>query len=271
MTPPALVPGATRQPLPYGLFSVFSFRPAGDGRWENGVGFEHLTCAPAEVLGPLDCEVLYDLSATEGNAMGESDPLTVVGHFSCSPVGWTQEQARARALEHLLVREEHAVEEALWTGSLGNSPALATASTTVLAPLPAATPDIKEAVGLLEQWLAVNYGSLGVIHMTRFAATVYGDQGGVASGGVLRTPLGTPIVAGGGYPGTGPAGEAITELDTWIYATPALFGYRTDVIETSGQVNDTFDRGINLMHAAVERTYVLGFDSCGAAAVLAHG
>lgn len=273
IAPAALVIGATRRPLPYGLFSVFTFRPETSGRWENGAEYETLTCQGLDGLG-LDCNdpesPTFD-GGTEGT-LGESEPFAVYGHFKCSPVGWTPESAQERATEHLLTREEQAVENALWTGDLGNAPALATSSTTVLndednsEPVPV-TP--RQGVALLEQWIGETYGSLGLIHMTRAAATLYKD--GRASGGQLRTILDTPIVAGSGYPGTGPEGESVEGLESWIYASPAIFGYRTDVYEPGNVSGDLLDRGTNDLYALASRTYLLGFDPCGVAAVKIDG
>lgn len=269
IVPRATVVGAPRQPLPYGLFSTFTLRPAG-GRWEGGgVQFETLTCEPVDGIGAIDCDpqvtvgLPKNLDKNAGD-VGEASPFTVYGHFNCSPMAYSVEEAQQKALEHLEAREQARAEQALWTGDLGNVPSLASGATTLnggVAVSPA------EALGMLEQWIGEEYGSLGVIHMTRGLVVLYDDQI-VVQGTSLRTKLGTPVVAGAGYPGSSPAGAAAAAGNSWAYASPALFGYRSDVFYPSNEAGDLLDRSTNDLYAVAERTYLLGFDPCGTAAVL---
>lgn len=358
ITPPALIAGAARMPLLYGLFSAFTFRPATADRWESGTTFQADSCDPALGIGQWSCdrqvitlggtgltsftltlgaqttasiddaatafevqtalenlsnvdagqvhvsglpghyEVTFDygggtLSATPTGGTGTAEvapagtgayglpkvltgapedgvasPFTVYGHFSCSPVGWTPAEAQDFAGRHLLAREEARVERALWTGDLGNVPALQGAGTTDVS---VAAAKLEESVGLLENYLATNYGSQGVIHMTRQAALVgLGLSVLTTSGGRLLTALGTPVVAGAGYPGTGPVGQVAAASTSWVYATPALFGYRSEVFTSSNRPGDLLDRATNDLYAVAERSYLLGFDPCGVAAALAN-
>jgi len=275
VAPAALVTGAARTPLPYGLFSVLTFRPNGADRWETGVTFETLSCEPLEGIGPAQCEdgqttglpktvtVATGAVGDDGSAL----PFTVYGHFACSPVGWTPEQAQARAELQLTTREEARVEQAFWTADLGNTPSLEDGGTTDIS---VAGADVTESLGLLEDWIATNYGSQGLIHVTRETALVGLTLGALeTSGGRLRTRLGTPVVAGAGYPGTGPAGEAAAASTAWAFVTPALFGYRSEIFTSSNRSGDLFDRAQNDLYAVAERSYLLGFDPCGVAAALA--
>lgn len=276
LTPQAVVQGAAAQPLPYGLFSVFTFRPSGADRWEGGgVLFETLTCDPVHGIGSWQVpptattglpKTLTAASGAVGD-QGSSLPFSVYGHFACSPVGWTPEDAQAKANEHLLRGEEHRVEQAFWTGDLANTPKLQDAGATDVT---VTGGGIAESVGALEKYIGSTYHALGVIHMTR-AAAIVGLSLGIleTAGGVLRTKLGTPVVAGSGYPGTGPTGQAAAVHTSWMFATPALFGYRTEVFTSSNRDGDLFDRGLNNLTAVAERSYLLGFDPCGIAAALA--
>lgn len=175
--------------------------------------------------------------------------------FKCSPVGWSQEQAQAAAQARLINREESRVEQALWTGDLDNTPNLAQS----LAPYPAPTPigsfqSVTRAIAALERHMAYEYGSLGVIHMCREYALIGLEQGSLTtSGGRLLTALQTPVVAGSGYaPGS-------------IRLSPALFGYRSDIFTSTLVDGDNFDPRRNEMYGLAERTYLIGFDSCGLA------
>jgi len=261
IAPPATTTGATRTALPFGLDSVLTFRES--GRWEAGIQFETLPCDPAGGLGAPGCEEPDGVTTgigfpkqidSVGTLIGEADPFTVYGHYHCSIPSLDQATARVRASEHLTTREIARVEQALWTGDLGNSPSLASEDTVTL---PSAGP--AAALGALEAYIATNYGSLGVIHVDRATATVLISSAVVkVTGQRLTTHLGTPVVAGAGYPGTGPSGEG----SGWAYATPALFGYRSEIFPS-----DAVDTGHNDMTAVAERTYLVGFDPCGVAAV----
>jgi hypothetical protein len=198
--------------------------------------------------------------------LGVATPLTVYGHFECSPVGWTPAAAQDRATAHLLAREEARVEQAFWTGDLGNTPCLQDLYTEVVMPTAGVS---KYGLGELEDYIATYYGSLGIIHMTRGTAqALLSDFALVSKGSQLYTMLGTPVAAGAGYPGTGPNGEAAVTGTGWIYGSPAVFGYRSEVFTSSSIPGDLLDRANNNLYSVAERTYLLGFDPCGVGAAL---
>jgi hypothetical protein len=271
--PAVLVDGVPRQPLPFGLFSVLSPRPEGDARWENGIEWETLTCEPASGRAGAGCTPADDEDPVLGlplalarNAgdVASAAAFAVYGHHTCSPIGISPALAQERATAHLMAREEARVEQALWTGDLGNTPNLQDDSTDLTgsgAVSPAA------ALGLLEDFIAANYGSLGVIHITRGSIPILASHFLLTvTGGKLLTTAGTPVVAGAGYPGTSPAGSAATAGTSWAYASPALFGYRSDVFTSSERPGDLLDRSSNDLTAIAERVYVLGYDPCGVGA-----
>ena len=263
---PQVVQYPQRAPLPYGLFSVFTPRPGSDDlHWMNGIEWEALTCDPVSGTG-IDCEDALGLpkSFADGGSVDDASAFNVYGSYVCSPVGRTLSEAQERATLHLLAREEAGVENALWTGALGNTPNLQGATDLTAA----GAVDVVNGIGQLEDFLATEYGSLGVIHMTRSGLiTATAALAVVRDGQRMFTQAGTPVVAGAGYPGTSPAAVAPDAGETWMYVTPALFGYRSDVITSSNRDGDLLDRGTNDLHAVAERTYVLGWDDCGVAAV----
>lgn len=267
--PPQVVRGITRTPLPYGLFSVLGLRDPGEDRWESGVIFESPTCDPVGGLGAADCEP-YAPADTEadpptertgtlglpkelssnGGPLGEGSPFTVYGHHNCSPVGTDPIAAQGLASVHLIAREEARVEQALWTGDLGNVPNFAGANG-YAAPSSVGTFAPWRAVSALEQAIAETYGAQGTLHMDRELASRLAKEGSIeARGGRLFTALGTPIVAGTGY-GSGR-----------IVATSPLLGYRSEVFTSSDRPGDLLDRATNDLYAIAERTYLLGIDPC---------
>jgi hypothetical protein len=261
-----IVEGPTRQPLPFGLFSVLTPRPSGDDRWQmEGVQWETLACTPASGIGDPCAEDVTGLPknlGVSGGDLGEGSAFTVYGSYTCNPIGTTFQTVADRATQHLLTREEARVEQAVWTGDLDNTGFVTGAED-------AGAGTLKRGIANLEGWLATNYGSKGVIHMTRAAALLAIDAGVVeVKGSTLQTKIGTPVVAGAGYPGTGPTGQAPAANSTYIYATPAMLGYRTDVFPGVDPVEAGLNRSKNDLHAVSERTYLVGWDPCGTAYAL---
>lgn len=259
--PAPLVDVPARLPLPFGLFSVLSFRADAGVRWTNGVRWEAGTCAPARGIGDVDCD---PATATTGlpkdlsfeSNWGSASPFTVYGVWACSPVSASPERAEEFARAQLLAREEARVEQALWLGDLGNEPNLAAEVTAAGAGAMVTGEDLTVAVGELELRLAQEYGSQGVIHAPRnLALRMLGAGVAEVSGGRVRTKLGTPVVAGSGYPDQGR-----------IIGTAPVFGWRSEVFVPSSASADLFDQRQNDLFAVAERSYLLAFDTCGVSA-----
>lgn len=254
IAPPAPVTAPARTALPFGLGSVLGWR-SGD-RFNSGVTWTSITCDPAGGRGGPQCDpedmVGLPKEFTGERSTGLADPFIVYGHDACNIVGGNSpEDAQANATAHLLAREEARAEQALWTGDLGNTPNFAGANgypaPTVLG---TTFDDAVLALAAVEQAIAVEYGSQGVIHMSRALATVLAKYLDKRGGRLYTKGLDTPVVAGTGYP----LGQ--------IVGTPALFGYRSDIVTASNRPGDLLDRADNTMYAIAEREYVIGFDPC---------
>jgi hypothetical protein len=208
-------------------------------------------------------------------------PFTVVAEFQCTPIGLGDAQAVAQ--DALARVEQHQLETAFWTGAAADQtvvfPHLA-ADTEVLdgevVLQPVASPavtgaDVAHALGELEQELADCYKGQGLIHVPRTALPTLAawKLARLDDAGRLVTPNGNLIVAGGGYTGTGPDGSAPADGTTWIYATGAAWGYRSNVYFT--QVRDSLNRATNTLRMQAERTYLIGFECCLLAAHIALG
>lgn len=190
-----------------------------------------------------------------GGVIGSADMFTVYGSYKCSTIGNTLDHAQEQAEANLVAQEESAAESQLWDQIVADSP------TTV-----SSAGDPVTAVALLEGFLADNYGSLGVIHASKAAATALIAAGVVYSdGNDLYTMLGTPVVAGGGYPGTDNTDSTPKSGSEYIAASPSLFGFRSEVFYSSNRPGDLLDRTVNDMYGVAERNYLLGYDPCGVA------
>lgn len=259
--PAPLVEIPARQPLPYGLFSVVQFRPENGVRWLNGARWEAGTCDPARGVGDVDCDprettvgLPKDLTFTPG--AGSASPFLVYGVWACSPVSASPERAEELARVQLLAREEARVEQALWLGDLDNTPNLTAEVTAAGAGATVTGADLKAAVAELELYMGQEYGSLGMIHAPRnIALRMLAESVAETSGGRIRTKLGTPVVAGAGYPDEGR-----------VIGSAPVFGWRSEVFTPSAAGADLFDPRQNDLYAVAERSYLLGFDTCGVSA-----
>ena len=236
--PPQAIDGPPRETLPFGLFSTFAFRPPTSAeRWENGVEWEALSCDLADLLEP-DCLVPSNNSygaCLRGEAPGF---VVVAGQKSGTPGGRADLRTEEQAVARLLATEEVSVERKVWD-------LLRTA--TDIDDLVATNLD--EALAFAEQYMGDTYGSRGVIHMTRRAASLLGTTKLVPSGARLVTHLGSPVAAGGGY---GQALPDVAEQQT-VTITGAPTG-GTFTLTYSGQTTGAIAR--NADAAAVQAALV---------------
>lgn len=275
--------------LPYGLWDSVQ-TPSPDGaHWQNGVtwvercpagGTTYDECISVTGTGDVPAPPVKTPNVEQ--ATRGALPFTVIAEFQCTPIGLGDAQTVARdALDRV---EQHQVETAFWTGTAAGQqvvfPHLADDTETLDGDVvlqPVASPivtgaDVAQALGALEQALADCYKGQGLIHVPRTALPTLAawklarlDE----SSGRLVTPSGNLIVAGGGYTGSGPDGAAPAAGTSWIYATGAAWGYRSEVFLT--QVRDSLDRSTNTLRMQAERTYLLGFECCLLAAHIVLG
>lgn len=273
--------------LPYGLWDTIQ-TPSPDGvHWQQGVTWTE-RCPTGdttydECLAVTGTGAPPEPPAKTANVDQSSrgaTPFTVYAEFDCSPVGLGDAQSIAQ--DALARVEQLQVEEAFWTGVAGGHavvfPHLAAGAEVLDGDVvlqSVATPtvtgaDVAHALGVLEQQLAACYAGQGLIHVPRSALATLAawnlieqrDDG-------LFTPGGNRIVAGGGYTGTGPDGTAPADGTTWIYATGAAWGYRSDVYFS--QVRDSLNRSSNTLRMLAERNYLIGFECCLLAAHITLG
>lgn len=276
--PPLYVEAPALTPYAFGLFSAATMPPEpADPHWMCGIQYEPYACDQAKLIAD-ECEAdpPPEKAADPGVPLVEGTPFVVYDGFNCSIVGRSEADIIDRARRALTLGEQRAVEEAYWTGSLGNTPNLANPDAVVLNPVdppgPADALSLAAGLAALENYLASNYGGLGVIHMPRGVATLL-TRDGLLCGcggtrGKLTTALGTPVAAGGGYvANTGPDGSPAPPGTAWMYATGRVVIYRSDIVINPDSVAQAFNRKTNTVHILAERTYVVAHE-CVLAAVL---
>lgn len=280
---PTYVKAPTVTPLPYGLMSVVQM-PTDDVdkvHWRNGVMYQPDACEAA-LSTSAQCPVVtgYGKEATsDGVPAKGAQPFTVYASIACTPVGNYWQEAQARVTAALTNGEARAVESVFWTGDI-DAPAGETMYPHLAADAevfdgtgdvllqPAATVivtgavDIVEAIGLLEANLAECYGGQGVIHAPRAALAHMAANFLIEkSGQTIRTPGGTAVAFGGGYPGTSPAGATPASGTAWLYATGAISLRRSEITITSNRIQG-LNRSVNTLQLYAERTYSIGWDCC---------
>ena len=273
--------------LPYGLWDSLQ-TPGPDGaHWQQGITWED-RCPTGdttydECLAVTGTGAPPEPPAKTANVVQESrgaTPFTVYARFDCSPIGLGDAQTVAQ--DALARVEQLQVEEAFWTGVAGGQavvfPHLAADTENLDGEIvlqPVATPvvtgaDVATALGLLEQELAECYAGQGLIHVPRSVLPTLAAWNLIeVVDGRLVTTAGNLVVAGGGYSGTGPDGVAPADGTTWIYATGAAWGYRSNVFFS--QVRDSLNRSSNTLQMLAERNYLIGFECCLLAAHIVLG
>lgn len=227
-----------------------------------------------------------DKEATTGFQLRGATPFTVIARFDCSPVGF-YDRAQALATEALTRAENFRVERVFATGV---APTAMGSTETVFPHLQTTGPltddtgvllqpdvefasvetlDIVEGLGALERDLGECYHGVGVLHVPAVLGPALATHKLVTrQGEALFTLNGNRVALGSGYPGAGP-GEAPQDGVAWVYATGAMFYYRSNVVVT--RVTDSLDRSKNTIEALAERHYVIGWDCCLLAVPISTG
>jgi len=266
----------------FGLLSVVQARyDEPDSHWRNGVTWQDQCGIALSTFSPYcsgGVEVPQAKTATASVETFGALPFTAYGRVDCSPVGYTQEEQRSRAVEALTRSEGQQVEVVFSTGTAGgvvnkvyphlqsdaavldpsdSSISLQCAATPVSG---AATFEITEGLGLLEALMANCWFGQITLHVPlQLAPRMISSALVKADGAQMKTINGNLVAFGAGYNGRSPAGVATPGV-AWIYATGPVFAYRSTPEQFT--YKESFNRETNTAELIVERTYVLGFTCC---------
>jgi hypothetical protein len=239
-------------PYRYGLSSVVAWEPLATGGRVGGVTWVSQGCTDVGVTSN-DCADPTPAALTSDNScsVGYADVFTPYILADPSYAGKSDAVHEAKARDRFIIAEQYGVERnvvdklvlALGAGAIDVSAQSALHGGDVFLSM----------LALVEQQLPDLTGAEGVIYMSRYSATMLSDHL-VITGGILRTKLGTPVAAIGGWsntPGAQPTGEV-------IYGTGPIKGQRGEVELLNGSgASPTNDTSI-----IVQRTYSFGYD-CG--------
>jgi hypothetical protein len=250
-------------------------------RWGQGFVVQPENCIAAGTWDP-DCDQWPSSPSGDGpllNKTAKSDapanetsyivkPFVIETAFNCDATGLQAVDFRGRARRQLVASSSKAMEYELATGTQkgaqGNQFLEDAASVVVLSAGSSFSP--AGALARLGAALsACGHGGRGMIH----APTVWvgrlmetGDM--VTEGGqrLLTKVRGDRIVAGSGYPGTGPAGVAPPEGDVYVYATgPVVFRLSEPEVFPDA-LSEAMDRKKNNVEYRAERMGAVYFDPC---------
>jgi hypothetical protein len=240
---------------------------SGVGHWEDGVAWQPTTGATWDLFSP--CE---ETEEGELPALRELVPVIPVGYR-------VRDRSRGRRgidLDPGLARRQaeamtsFALARELWTGEgsaraprtlpgwLGGTegyvnPHLADAAHCAVV---GGTHSAVEGLGLLEGAAYEELGGQGVpvLHIPIRVLLAVAEKL-TQRGSVLYTAAGTPVVADGGYPGTGPGGAA----GTWAYATGPVLTLVGEITSDT-DASSTFLYRQNVREVYAARMIAAGFD-----------
>lgn len=268
---PALIEPPQPPPRPYGLFDVALGPMPMPVPEAAGGGIQYVpdSCEDDVFLYAMNCPAVTGSKLFSGVETAVSGaPFGVITSYQCSSFSFSFEEARQRVLTRMSLREQTAVERRVWQGlaqgTAGSPGAMAglfqSAQTLTAASCPTT------AIGALEQVLADNGVFGGIIHARPNLAAQLARSHLIEmqSGRRITTKLGTPVVFGQGYNGTGPQGQAVTATVEYMYASGRILIWATDAeIPDPRQVFDTTN---NIMKLLAEKIYVAAVE-CGVWAV----
>lgn len=261
----------TPDPARFGLFSVANVIEDPTLRYEAGIEWEPIACDAAGVLSMVcppegeDDREGFPLTAREGGeGLVEVAPFAVLGSYLCSVFSRPLDEAENRARQHLAMGEERAVEYAIATGLADNTPSFAGAVDLTDG---GAVP-FTSGLGLLEGYLAANYGGVGVIHSPRRASPQMSHHT-ERFGQRIETLVGTYVALGGGYDlaNRGPDGTEAGDGEAWLYATSRPIVRRSEVIVTPDEDHRP-QIANNDVEIFAQRIYSVGWECVTAAALV---
>lgn len=261
------------EPPKYGLLTSIDLITPSDNHWmASGIEWEDTLCGDGTVTFIDHCPPAsgFGKPAQRSLSFPHADPFVALGSFYCSVTGRLASEAFEIARQRLLTWEHHQVERTLWTGVTQNgtvSPSFAFGNTgagiTPVDITPGGALSPVAAMAFMEESLGDLVACGGVIHIPRglmafFQADLLLTDDG---NGNLLSPTGFKVIAGNGYPGSGPANVAAAAGETWIFGTGPLLGARSNVIMVPETIPESIDRKINDITVRAERFYTIGF-SC---------
>lgn len=267
-----LVPPIKKLDRSHGLLTAIEPIYLSDSHWQTGFEWESDCAVDAHATLPPCPNPVIPKAVDGGLVFCSADPFTVYGSYKCSTGGRPVGEAMSIASNRLKRNKEREIEKIFWTGitEVGTiNPSLQAGNDSCgLIPVDLTPTDCPftpvSAIAALESNIAECIpGGIGVIHVN-FGLLPY-----LAKNHLLfecndnfYTPSGQLIIAGAGYPGSGPNNIPASPGETWAFATGPVAVYYSDVFYTPSNVEQAIDRSINNITFYVEQTYAVIWECC---------
>lgn len=201
-------------------------------RWVLGMTIEPEPCAGGFLTDPCDADGPYGETPVEPTLIGPVQPFVATASIACGTFGTRYETRRDRVLRRLRAVRSFQLEREFWTGiraiaqSYSANQWLTKAGSTSInfgAPMALATAfaELEQAIADASTW------ATGMIHcQPRTFAHWYRLRCFDKVGNIGISPLGTIVVSGRGYPGTGVQGTTSTGL-----GGDAAYAFATSLVQ----------------------------------------
>jgi hypothetical protein len=264
------------KPTSCGLLSVARVMThtsrAYDERWIRGFSYIYDTEGTLRLL-TTDDDTITGGELFDGEGLDrykDYEPFFIEVEDFSSTFGLLGVDRIAKIKKQLEAGTQKAVERELWDGLAATA---ASNANTFLASTDAdvVSSDANEAylaLFLLEQAISDSpLGEQGYIHMTRDVASFLGSRltfgKDTDNKFFVQTRLGTPVIIGSGYTGTGPEDSSNTEpsdSNKWMYATGPVDVHLGKIEVVNENLGQGVDASINSMRLKVTRPAAAYFD-----------
>lgn len=271
--PGYLVTAPAPSPPRYTLLNAVTVIDEADDHWMLGAQALNYPCGLPQPYDGLN-QTAQSKPTAASFANNDYDVITLTYTVSCTSRGLVFDEFLQRAQTAFQARESAGLERAFWLGLKDETPTnldtpfIADTDATVLNS--GTKTSVANALALLEDSIAAE-GQAGMIHMPAALAAVGGfnlNQEGSGTNARLVTKLGTVVVPGAGYPGTGKDVTAITGTSQWAFATGAIEVRRSPLLSTPTDPREALNRSTNTYTVTLERMYLVTWDTCIHSAVL---
>lgn len=254
--------------------------------WRRGIKWRPTGCFGANAWDPNCADFPKENKSTPPTipSVYETDTFVIETSYGCTLFGNLNDEVtneyKQIVMDQLEQGTPKALETQFWTGALGSRMQSLDSSATEITGLTSAATIVTGSsifdrqVGLAmatKQIAACGAGIRGMIHAPAWLVLLWIGDGLVVEKDDILVTAGREdrVVAGSGYPGTGPSGTAApTGLDTWIFATGPVEVYLSDPEVIGDKISDWFNRSNNIFEIRAERQALVRFDPCCHSAVL---
>lgn len=267
---------------PYGILSKAAsvYNETGDN-WTAGLMYEipdaSVSSKNVSILGVNSQVSATAVNNPDNESWGFYYPFDVQASVKKSTMGNTPERVIKAAHEALEIVTQKSIEREFWEGAIAsqlthtndNRYLCQSGLAVDVTPVPGTGVKPRYGLGLIQEAMGNStIGSQGTLHMPVSVAEILKGVHDHDGEGVLRTKVGTPVVAGTGYTRRGPNGVLAPANMAWIYGTGPVSVRLGPVHMIPEKLSQAVDTGINNIQYYVDRAAAVTWSTTGLYAVL---